>query len=201
MTNIKTVKVAAIQFSSELCETEKNIEKVTKLLEEASKNDVKIAVLPEACITGYVSQDMKTNWRIKGRPIEKQFKNEIDLEPYAETVPGKSTKYFCELSKKLKMYITIPILEIETKEEQIEREKQKEATTSYFTNIGPRFYNTLCLASPEGKLVGHYRKIFPWWYPEKSYASSGKVPVIFDTEYGRVGFAICYDIHNILRIK
>jgi predicted amidohydrolase len=194
------VNVAAIQFSSELCETEKNIQKATELLEEAAKKGTKIAVLPEACINGYVSQDMKTNWRIKGRPIEKQFINELDLDGFGETVPGKATDHFCNLSKKLKMYIAIPIIEVETEQEQKERESKKEAYSSYFKNIGPKYYNTLCLSSPEGKLVGHYRKIFPWWYPEKSWASSGQIPVTFDTEYGRVGFAVCFDIHNILRL-
>lgn len=197
---MKKVKVCAIQCSSELCKTKENIEKLTNLIIEAAKNGAKIIVTPEACITGYVSQDMKTNWRIKGRPIEKQFVGEEDLSKYAETVPGYSTDYFCKLAKELQVYISIPILEVESKKEQENREKENEGIQreSFFKNDGPRYYNTLCLASPKGELVAHYRKIFPWWYPEKSYASAGTKVVTYDSEYGRLGLAICYDIHNIL---
>lgn len=194
------VKVASIQCSSELCKTKENTEKLTKLIKEAAKNGAKIIVTPEACITGYVSQDMKTNWRIKGRPIEKQFSKEEDLSLYAETVPGPSTDYFCQLSKELQVYITIPILEVESKTEQEKREKENQGIEreSYFKNDGPKYYNTLCLSSPKGELVSHYRKIFPWWYPEKSYASAGTRIETYDTEYGKLGLAICFDIHNIL---
>src|SRR5688572_29884309 len=69
---MKKVKVCAIQLSTEICNTQKNIDKITLLLREASKNGAKIAVLPEACVNGYLSQDFKTNWQVKGRPIEKK---------------------------------------------------------------------------------------------------------------------------------
>ena len=54
--------------------------------------------------------------------------------------------------------------------------------------------------SPKGELVAHYRKLTPWPYPEKSWATPGDRGVqTYDTEYGRVGLAICFDIHTILR--
>jgi len=56
----------------------------------------------------------------------------------------------------------------------------------------------VCLASPNGTIVAHYRKNNPWPHPEKSWASPGNELAIFDTEYGRVGLAICFDIHSIL---
>ena len=62
-----------------------------------------------------------------------------------------------------------------------------------------RFFNTVCLAAPEGRLVAHYRKLNPWPFPEKSWATPGDRGIqTFDTEYGRVGLAICFDIHTIL---
>ena len=66
-------------------------------------------------------------------------------------------------------------------------------------NPPPRLYNTVCLASPEGKLVAHYRKLTPWPVPEKSWATPGDRGVQFyDSEFGRMGLAICFDIHTIL---
>ena len=53
--------------------------------------------------------------------------------------------------------------------------------------------------SPRGQLVAHYRKLTPWPTPEKSWATAGDRGVqTYDTEYGRVGLGICFDIHTIL---
>src|ERR1044071_2007751 len=174
------VKVAAIQCSSDLGAVEANRNKLTALIEEAAQNSARIIVLPEAAITGYLSQDLKTNWHVKDLPLEAAFAGK-DPAPFAETVPGPSTAHFCALSKRLNVYITIPLLERVADNQRI----------SYF--------NTVCLASPKGQLVGHYRKLAPWPYPEKSWATPGDRGVqTFDTEYGRVGLAICFDIHDIL---
>src|SRR4051812_11749035 len=176
----QTVKVACVQCSSDLGDVAGNTKKLTALVEEAAKNGAKIIVLPEAAITGYLSQDLKTNWQLKGRPIEKGFVGK-DPAGFAEGVPGRSTDHFCALAKRLGVYITIPLIEV----------RNKGDIRAYF--------NTVCLAAPTGELVAHYRKLTPWPYPEKSWATPGDRRVAtFDTEYGRVGLAICYDVHTIL---
>ena len=98
-------------------------------------------------------------------------------------MPGPSTKHFCALAKELGIYLTIPLLEVDVTDG-----KDK-----------PRYFNTVCLANPKGELVAHYRKLTPWPYPEKSWATAGDRGVqTYDTEYGRVGLGICFDIHTIL---
>lgn len=176
-----TVKVAAIQCSSDLGAVEANRAKLMKLTEEAAGKGAKFIVLPEAAITGYLSQDLKTNWQLKDWPIEPDFKGK-DPKGFAENVPGPSTKAFADLAKRLKVYITVPLLEfVESKDET------------------PKYYNTVCLVSPKGEMVAHYRKLTPWPFPEKSWATKGDRDVqTYDTEYGRVGLAICFDIHTIL---
>ena len=69
-------------------------------------------MLPETAITGYLSQDSKTNWRLPGRPIDRHFQGK-DPRGFAESVPGESTKHFCDLAKQLQIYLTIPLLEID----------------------------------------------------------------------------------------
>src|SRR3954463_5707547 len=96
----KTVKVAAVQCSSELGDVEGNRKKLTSLVEEAAAKGAKIVVLPEAAITGYLSQDLKTNWHVPGWPIERAFVGK-DPSGFAETVPGVSTERFCAVAKRL----------------------------------------------------------------------------------------------------
>jgi formamidase len=55
-----------------------------------------------------------------------------------------------------------------------------------------RLHNTAIVLSPEGELVAHYRKVFPW-RPHEATAPGDRF-VTFDLpEVGRVGLAICYD--------
>ena len=174
-----TVRVAAVQCSSELGDVAGNTKKLTTLVREAAAGGARIVVLPETAITGYVSQDLRWNWHVAGRPIDKAFRGKDPL-PYAQTVPGPATDHFCALAKELGIYLTIPLLE-------------------RTADDPPRFFNTVCLADQQGKLALHYRKLNPWPFPEQSWATPGdRGLATFDTEYGRVGLAICFDIHTIL---
>ena len=175
-----TVKVAAVQCSSDLGDVAGNTKKLTKLVKEAAKNGAKIVVLPETAVTGYLSQDLKTNWHLKGWPIDKAYQGK-DPSDAAEAIDGPSVKQFRALAKELGIYLTIPFMEVDTRRD------------------GPRYFNTVCLANPKGELVAHYRKLTPWPLPEQSWATPGDRGVqTYDTEYGRVGLGICFDIHTIL---
>ncbi len=177
-----TVKVAAIQCSSVMGEPRRNRAKLLGLVEEAAESGAKIVVLPEASITGYLSQDLKLNWQLEGWPIEPVFTGRSPSDS-AETVPGPSTDAFSEAAKRLGIYVTVPFVEVVRG-----------------SNHEPdKYFNTVCLAAPNGEIVSHYRKLAPWPYPEKSWATPGDLGVqTYDTEYGRVGLAICFDIHTIL---
>jgi len=179
----KTVKVAAVQCSSDLGDVAGNTKKLTALVREAAKNGAKIVVLPETAITGYLSQDLKTNWHLKGWPIDDKFTGKSPAE-FAEPVDGPSVTHFRKLAKELGIYLTIPFLEVEE---------------NPLRNRPRHYFNTVCLADPKGVVVGHYRKLTPWPVPEKSWATEGDRGVqVCETEYGRVGLAICFDIHTIL---
>ncbi len=189
-TKTSEIKVAAVQCSSILGDIEANRNKITSLVTEAAKNGAKIIVLPETCITGYLSQDLKTNWHIEGKPIEKAYKGK-NPQGFAEEIPGPSTNHFCKLAKDLGVYITVPLLEVDYKTQSENETTEPDKAAIY--------YNTVCLVSPKGEIAAHYRKLTPWPHPEKSWATAGDRGVqIYDTEYGRVGLAICYDIHTIL---
>ena len=89
----------------------------------------------------------------------------------AESIPGPTTDYFGGLAKQHSLHIAVSLYERE----------------------GHLVYNTAVLLSPEGKLLGKYRKVcLPHGEVEKGVAPGTDYPV-FDTKFGKVGLMICYD--------
>ena len=170
------VLVAAVQTPSAMGDVDGNSKRLERLVREAAGKGAKIVVLPEASVTGYLSEDMKTNWRIPGRPIKEGFTG-MSPEKAAVVVPGPVTDRFAALSKDLGIYIAVPFVE-------------REPATG-------RYFNTVCLADPAGKIRLHYRKLTPWPHPAVSWARGGDRGLAFtDTPYGRLGLLICFDIHT-----
>jgi predicted amidohydrolase len=99
------------------------------------------------------------------------------LYELAETIPGPSANRIMELAKKTRMHIIFGMPELS--------EKTK-AT----------IFNTSVLVGPNG-LIGKYRKMYlPTHsvFEEKRHFRPGYLASAFETEIGRVGLCICYDI-------
>lgn len=91
----------------------------------------------------------------------------------AEPIPGPSTEKFCEIARKTKKWI-LP--------------------GSLYEKDGDQYYNTAVVISPDGELVGKYRKMFPW-LPYESNVKAGEDFLVFDVpNIGRFGVSICYDL-------
>ncbi len=56
-----------------------------------------------------------------------------------------------------------------------------------------KFYNTLVMATPDGKTLGTYRKMHPF-QSERDVFDGGDKIVLFDLPGIRVGVEICYDV-------
>ena len=123
----------------------RNSRKIRELAKEAAGAGAKIIVFPEAALTGYLSQDILTNWHLEGWPIALPFPRSKDPAPYAVRVPSDITNEFCQLSKELNVYIALPFVEIDDSE----------------SRANPKYYNTVILLSPLGEIVAHYRKNNP----------------------------------------
>ena len=92
----------------------------------------------------------------------------------AEAVPGPSSNAIADLAKKLNLYVAFGMPERDADDPE-------------------KIYNSACVCGPEG-IIGTYRKIhLP--YPEPHWATRGTRPFIFETPWGPVGVAICYDFH------
>ncbi|MEU2032710.1 carbon-nitrogen hydrolase family protein [Nocardia amamiensis] len=53
-------------------------------------------------------------------------------------------------------------------------------------------FNTAVVFSPDGELVGTYRKIFPW-RPYEPFTPGGRFVTVDIPDTGRIGLSICYD--------
>lgn len=60
---------------------------------------------------------------------------------------------------------------------------------------GKDFYDTFILCGPGGKLWSH-RKIEPGGYEAFFFRGAGPNECLFDTPIGKVGVAICFDVHK-----
>ncbi|XP_056846554.1 omega-amidase, chloroplastic isoform X2 [Raphanus sativus] len=67
---------------------------------------------------------------------------------------------------------------------------------------GGRFYNTCCVFGSHGELLAKHRKIHLFdidipgkiTYMESRTFTAGETPTVVDTDVGRIGIGICYDI-------
>lgn len=90
----------------------------------------------------------------------------------AESIPGPTTKTLGEIAKTRNAYIVAGIYERE----------------------GPAVYNTAVLIDRKGEVAGKYRKVYlPREEVERGLTPGAHFPV-FQTDFGKVGLMICYDV-------
>ncbi|MDP6777758.1 MAG: carbon-nitrogen hydrolase family protein [Candidatus Latescibacteria bacterium] len=90
----------------------------------------------------------------------------------AETVPGPTSERIGALAKHFGSYVVCPILE------------QK----------GDRIYNASVLIDREGGIEGIYHKIHPTIPELEVGVVPGESVKVFETEFGRVGILVCFDV-------
>ena len=64
-----------------------------------------------------------------------------------------------------------------------------------FERRGSHTYNSAILLDRKGQLVGRYHKMFPTIGEIEQGITPGKRSPVFDTDFGKVGFAICFDLN------
>ncbi len=147
----RMVRLAAVHYRPKGGKTAAdNCRQFVPFVEEAARQKADLVVLGE-CVT------------IVG--------NGLSVEQAAEPVPGPSTEFFSQLTKKHGLYLVVGLYE----------------------RAGHLIYNTAVLLGPEGDLVGKYRKVT---LPRDEIASGvapGHEYPVFQTRFGKIGMMICYD--------
>jgi len=154
------------------------------------KEKIKIALAQISCKRGDKAENIKKIEsqviRAKRQGAELVIFPELSLTGYtmrdqiyelAETIPGHSTTFLEKLAKKTGAYIVFGMPELSEK---------TQATV----------YNTAVLVGPDG-FIGKYRKMYlPTHsvFEEKRYFRPGYQTAVFETELGKIGLIICYDI-------
>jgi len=154
------------------------------------KEKIKIALAQISCKQGNKAENIK---KIESRVTKAKQQGadlvifpELSLTGYtmrdqiyelAETIPGHSTTVLEKIAKKTGAYIIFGMPELSEK---------TQATV----------YNAAVLVGPDG-FVGKYRKMYlPTHsvFEEKRYFRPGYQTAVFETELGKIGLIICYDI-------
>jgi len=136
-----------------------NLKAVIKNIKKAANRNAKIICLPELFLTNYFCQTENHS----------NFK-------FAEKIPGKTSKVFCDLSKELNVVLMISMFEKKTR---------------------GFYHNTSIIIDEKGKILSKYRKMHipddPGYY-EKFYFTPGDLGFkSIKTKYGNIGPLICWD--------
>lgn len=144
---------------------ERNIAHARKAIEEAANKGAQLILLPEIWNSPYSNDSF---------PVYAE-----DIDAGGDASP--STAMLSELSQSLQITIvggSIP------------------------ERSGDRLYNTCCVFGTDGKLMEKHRKIHLFdidipgqmTFKESRTLTAGESPTIVDTDVGRIGIGICYDI-------
>lgn len=163
-------KVAVAQVASVFADTAATIDKMSHWAEQAAAGGAKIVLFPEAFVGGYprgtTFGTTMGNRSDHGREMFRQyFDNAIDA-------PGPACSKIGELAARLGIMIVTGAVE----------------------RVGTTLYCSVLFFDETGELLGRHRKLMPtaaerliWGYGDGSTIS------VFDTRFGRVGAAICWE--------
>ncbi|MHA2002473.1 MAG: nitrilase-related carbon-nitrogen hydrolase [Candidatus Thorarchaeota archaeon] len=119
-------------------------------------------------------QNHKSSENLEFIVLPELFDVGFRYEDYAKVgpgIPGRTSEFVQDLAEEYSSYVVGTGLE------------KTEAL----------FFNTLVMASPEGKIIGTYRKIHPF-QSERDVFAGGSTATLFDIKGVKIGVEICYDI-------
>jgi len=170
MTELRTVRVAAVQATPVLLDAEATVAKACRLLGEAAAEGAELAVLPETFVSLYPSNAWAREAASFGghdELWERMWASSVD-------VPGPLVDTLAAACAEHRVHCAIGVNE---------RESERPGT----------LYNTLLLIGPDGLLHKH-RKLMPTLHERVFHGlGAGGDLDVTDTPVGRVGGLICWE--------
>ena len=96
----------------------------------------------------------------------------LPMEIQQETIPGETTNFMAKWAKRLNCYIGVGLRELCSE---------------------GHLYNSAAMIGRDGSIVGVYRKVNLTWGESSTGIIPGSTHPVFDLDFGKVGFAICWD--------
>ncbi len=156
--------IAVAQTEPKLAEVARNLESAIARMEEAAAQGVKLLVLTEAALTGYV------------------FHTREEALAVALEVPGPEVEVLAAAAGRLGLHAVVGL---------IERDGDLLRNTAVL--VGPAEGSHGGPGSP-GALLGSYRKTHLPVLGVDRFVTPGDELPVFDTPIGRIGIEICYDL-------
>ena len=173
MIHYPAYKVAAAHVASIFLDTERSVEKVCSLIEEAAGHGARLIVFPEAFLPGFPV------WAALEAPIRTHqlFK---ELAASAVALDGPELARIRRTARRKGIFVSIGF------------------TEGTKASVGC-LWNANALIGADGTLLNHHRKLVPTWYEKLIWANGDASGLrVSDTELGRIGMLICGENTNPL---
>ncbi|WP_043483967.1 nitrilase-related carbon-nitrogen hydrolase [Geothrix fermentans] len=146
-----TLRVALVQQDTVWQDPAANLARARGFAEAAARAGARVAVFPELFALGFT----------------------MAPEPFAESIPGPTTKAVAALSREFGLYLVGSCVEAHA----------------------PHPRNAAFVTGPDGALIAAYRKIHPFSYGEEhQHYSGGEDCPLFEVDGIPCGLQICYDL-------
>jgi nitrilase len=163
-------KVAVVQATPVVFNRERTLERVHVLAEEASRKGARLALFPEAFVSGY-PRGLDFGAVVGSRTEE----GRDDFRRYWESsvdVPGSAVEELAQAARRNNIYLVIGV---------VERDRGT-------------LYCSVLFFSPEGTLLGKHRKVMPTGAERLVWGfGDGSTMPVFETPLGRLGAVICWE--------
>lgn len=170
--NNQTFKVAAVQAAPVFLNKDATIDRACELIAQVASEGAKLAVFPEAFVSGY------PDWVWVLPPARKDLINAMyrELLENAVSIPDQSIERLCKAAKQASIYVAIGV-----------NERNSESSNA-------SIYNTLVYIGPDGTLLGKHRKLIPTGGERLMWAQGGGDTLVsFDTSLGKLGGLLCWE--------
>lgn len=166
-------KVAAMHVSPIFLDTEKTIDKVCSLIEEAGRNGARLVTFPETFVPAFPV------WCALRAPIYNHpwFRR---LAASAVQVPGPEVERVAAAARRAGVYVSLGI---------------NEGTEDSVGCI----WNSNILIGEDGRILNHHRKLVPTFWEKLVWANGDGAGLrVVDTAIGKLGMLICGENTNPL---
>ncbi|RJG55873.1 carbon-nitrogen hydrolase family protein [Sphingobium terrigena] len=162
---VKSIRVAAAQISPVFLDREATVDKAIEHIAVAAKQGVNLIAFGEAWLPGYPWWIYLVS-PIKGFPFaQRLYKNAVE-------VPSHTTDRLCKAARDNGIYVVIGLTE-------------KDRGSLYLAQL---------FISPEGRIIGHRRKLKPTHNERAVWGEGdGSDIIVIKTDFGNVGALNCWE--------